>query len=144
MSEQKHQPLPKEKLTSIDSKWGKKPEDHFGYADDAERRAKRGMEDWELLESIPESQKGVPKWFIGVVIVVLLVAIGLSFPFWGDRAGYERDWINWGFGVALIYIAVAAAFVYFMVRLYGSKYGGRLDLDKTEEGQQEADKHKHD
>jgi len=143
MSEQKHQPLPKEELDSIDGKWGRNPEDHFGYSTDEERRAKRGMEDWELLESIPESQKGVPKWFIGVVIVVLLVAIGLSFPFWGDRAGYERGWINWGFGVAIIYISVASAFVYFMVRLYGSKYGGRLDLDKTEEECEEADK-KHD
>lgn len=139
MSEQKHEPLPKDKLTSIDSEWGEKPEDHFGYASDEERRAKRGMEDWELLESIPESQKGVPKWFIGVVIVVLLVAIGLSFPFWGDRPGYEREWVNWGFAVALIYIAVASVFVYFMVRLYGSKFGGRLDLDKDKDAHEDGD-----
>lgn len=139
MNEQKNKPLPKEKLTAIDSKWGETPEDHFGYASDEERLAKRGMEDWELLESIPESQKGVPKWFIGVVIVVLLVAIGLSFPFWGDRPGYERDWINWGFGIALIYLAVAGTFVYFMVRLYGSKFGGRLDLDKSEEENKDSD-----
>ena len=133
MNEPKNKPLPKDKLTAIDSKWGETPEDHFGYASDEERLAKRGLEDWELLESIPESQKGVPKWFIGVVLVVLLVAIGLSFPFWGDRPGYEREWIDWGFGIALIYLAVAGTFVYFMVRLYGSKLGGRLDLDKTEE-----------
>jgi hypothetical protein len=144
MSEQKSKPLPKEKLTSIDSKWGENPNDHFGYASDEERRAKRGMEDWELLESIPESQKGVPKWFIGVVIVVLLVAIGLSFPFWGDRPGYERDWVNWGFVVALIYIGVASVFVFFMVRLYGSKYGGRLDLDKTDEEQAGKKEERHD
>lgn len=141
MSEEKHQPLPREELDSIESKWGETPDDHFGYSSDDERRAKRGMEDWELLESIPESQKGVPKWFIGVVIVVLLVAIGLSFPFWGDRPGYERDWINWGFGIALIYIAVASVFVHFMVRLYGSKFGGRLDLDKT--GADGHDKERH-
>lgn len=129
--DERNKPLPKEKLTAIDSKWGKAPEDHFGYASDEERLAKRGMEDWELLETIPESQRGVPKWFIGVVLMVLLVAIGLSFPFWGDRPGYERAWIDWGFGVAILYLAVASAFVWFMVRLYGSKMGGKLDLDKS-------------
>ncbi len=133
--ENKYKHLSKDKLTEIDSKWGETPDDHFGYASDEERRAKRGMEDWELLESIPESQKGVPKWFIGVILVVLLVAIGLSFPFWGDRPGYERSWVNWGFGIAIVYITVAAAFVYFMVRLYGSKLGGRLDLDKENESE---------
>ncbi len=137
--ENKIKHLSKDELTDIESKWGEKPADHFGYASDEERRATRGMEDWELLESIPESQKAIPKWFIGVILVVLLVAIGLSFPFWGDRPGYERSWVNWGFGVAIIYISVAAAFVYFMVRLYGSKMGGRLDLDKDSEKESEKD-----
>lgn len=138
--EKKHKYLSKDKLTAIDKQWGETPEDHFGYASDEERRAKRGMEDWELLESIPDSQQGVPKWFIGVILVVLLVAIGLSFPFWGDRPGYERSWVNWGFAIAIAYIAVASVFVYFMVRLYGSKVGGRLDLDKdSEDANKESD-----
>lgn len=142
MSENKRKPLPKEQLTSIDSKWGEKPEDHFGYASDEERRAMRGMEDWELLESIPESQKPIPKWFIGVIIMVVLLSVGLSFPYWGDRVGYERAWFDAGYIVAFVYLTVAAGFVYFMVKLYGSKFGGRLDLDKTEEKQDkdEADK----
>lgn len=123
------QPESKPKLAEVDGHWGEKPQDHFGYASDEERLAKRGLEDWELVNSIPESQKPVPKWFIGVVLMVLLVAIGLSFPFWGDRVGYEREWVNWGFAVALVYIGVAATFVYFMVRLYGSKSGGQLDVD---------------
>ena len=139
MSEERGKPLPKEKLTEIDSQWGTTPTDHFGYASDEERLSKRGMEDWELLETIPESQKGVPKWFIGVVIVVLLVAIGLSFPFWGDRPGYERNWIDWGFGIAILYLTVASAFVWFMVRLYGSKIGGRLDLDPDKEKSDHAE-----
>ncbi len=138
--EQKPKHLSKENLKAIDSKWGETPKDHFGYASDEERLAKRGMEDWELLESIPDSQQGVPKWFIGVILVVLLVAIGLSFPFWGDRPGYEREWINWGFAVAIVYIGVASVFVYFMVRLYGSKLGGRLDLDeKTDTTEKDKD-----
>jgi hypothetical protein len=104
--------------------WGHVPDDNFGYSSDEERRAKRGLEDWELLESVPQSQKGVPKWFIAVIVAVLLVAIGLSFPFWGDRPGYEREWINWGFGAAILYLGVFGAFVYFMVNKYSPNVDG--------------------
>lgn len=113
--------------------WGEQVDGHFGYASDEERLAKRGMEDWELVERISESQKGVPYWFIAVVLVVLLVAVGLSFPFWGNRPGYVRDWVDWGFVAALFYIAAASAVVYFMVQLYGTSTGGRLDSDKNSE-----------
>jgi len=116
-------------LGSVKSGWGEHSDDHFGYQSEQERLDKRGLEDWELVNTIPESQRGVPKWFIAVILVVLLVAIGLSFPFWGDRPGYERSWFNWGFGGAIIYIAVMSVFVYFMVNLYGSNIGGKLDSD---------------
>lgn len=111
-------------------KWGQVPDDNFGYSSDEERRAKRGLEDWELLESVPRSQKGVPLWFVAVIIAVLLVAIGLSFPFWGDRPGFERDWINWGFGAALLYLAVFGAFVYFMVNKYSPSVDGMEEQDQ--------------
>ncbi|HEX22213.1 MAG TPA: hypothetical protein ENH21_02140 [Chromatiales bacterium] len=109
--------------------WGEIPEDNFGYASDEERRAKRGLEDWELVEKVPDSQRGVPRWFLGVIVMVLLVAIGLSFPFWGDRPGYEREWINWGFGAAILYLAVFGTFVYFMVNMYSSSVDGTLPDD---------------
>jgi len=124
-------------VDALKREWGKKPEDHFGYASDEERLSKRGMEDWELVDKIPESQRGVPLWFIAVILVVLLIAIGLSFPFWGDRPGYERSWFNLGFVAAIVYLIVGGGFVYFMVNLYGSRTGGRLDSDKT--GQQAQD-----
>lgn len=121
------------------SAWGEIPDDNFGYASDEERRAKRGLEDWELVEKIPESQEGVPRWFWGIIVIVLLIAIGLSFPFWGDRPGYEREWINWGFGAALLYIVVFGAFVYFMVNFYGSSIAGRLDSDEENEEPRQDD-----
>lgn len=112
------------------SHWGEETNGHFGYASDEERRAKRGMEDWELVEKIPESQKSIPYWFAAVVVAVLLVAVGLSFPFWGNRPGQVRDWVDWGFVAAIFYIGAASAFIYFMVQLYGTSSGGRLDSDK--------------
>ena len=120
------------KLGDVSSNWGKNPDHHFGYVSDEERLAKRGLEDWELVEKIPESQRGVPYWFIAVIAIVLLIAIGLSFPFWGDRPGYEREWVNWGFFGALVYLAVFGTFVYFMVNLYGSEWAGKLDSDKQQ------------
>jgi hypothetical protein len=112
-----------------DKKWGEIPEDNFGYASDEERRQKRGLEDWELVEKIPQSQKGVPKWFIAVIVAVLLVAIGLSFPFWGDRPGYEREWIDWGFGAAILYLLVFGGFVYVMVNVYSPSVDGIDSVD---------------
>ncbi len=124
----------KTNLTEVEKPlWGEKPDDHFGYASDEERLAKRGLEDWELVETISESQEGVPYWFIGVVVGVLLVAVGLSFPFWGSRPGQVREWVDWGFLAALFYIAAAATVVYFMVQLYGTSTGGRLDSDKQKD-----------
>jgi hypothetical protein len=111
--------------------WGTIPEDNFGYASDEERRRKRGLEDWELVEKIPESQKRVPPWFFAVIAAVLLVSIGLSFPFWGTRKGFELDWAEWGFGTgaAILYLIVFGGFVWYMVNFYGSKSAGRLDSD---------------
>jgi len=114
-------------------KWGEIPDDNFGYASDEERRNKRGLEDWELVEKIPQSQKGVPKWFLAVIVAVLLVAIGLSFPFWGDRPGYERQWIDWGFGAAILYLVVFGGFVYLMVNKYSPSVDGSEDMDDKDD-----------
>jgi hypothetical protein len=125
----KDQEKPNEML-AVQSEWGEKPGDHFGYASDEERLAKRGLEDWELVEKIPESQRGVPYWFVAVVVTVLLVAVGLSLPFWGNRPGYERPWVDWGFLAAIVYVGAGAVLVYYMVNMYGSHRAGHLDSDQ--------------
>jgi hypothetical protein len=125
---------------AVESHWGKTDAQHFGYASDDERKAKRGLEDWELVEKIPESQRPVPYWFFAVVVVVLLVGVGLSFPFWGLRPGDNRPWLDWGYLIALVYIAVAAAFVWHMVRMYGSSKAGRLDSDPENRNDQDRPK----
>jgi hypothetical protein len=129
-----------------ETKWGELRKDHFGYASDKERLEKRGLEDWELVEKIPESQQKVPYWFMAVVVIVLLVGVGLSFPFWGLRPGVVVNWVDWvtdpGFLGSLVYITVAAAFVYYMVNMYGSSVGGRLDSDEEKQNEENGDQKK--
>jgi len=131
-------------LTNEKSQWGELRKDNFGYASNEERLEKRGMEDWELVEKIPESQLNVPYWFWAVVVIVLLVGVGLSFPFWGLRPGVVVKWTDWvkdpGFLGSLVYISLAGAFVWYMVNMYGSAAAGRLDSDKK--GQDEINKDK--
>ena len=125
---------PTTSLGSVEPQWGKVDAEHFGYESDEDRKSKRGLEDWELVEKIPASQKPVPYWFFAVVVVVLLVGIGLSFPFWGRRPGDDRPWLDWGFLIAIVYIAVAGSFVWYMVRLFGPKSrAGRSDGDAGKE-----------
>jgi len=128
------QDKPAPALGSVESQWGKVDAKHFGYESEDDRKSKRGLEDWELVEKIPASQKPVPYWFFAVVVVVLLVGIGLSFPFWGRRPGDDRPWLDWGFLIAIVYIAVAGSFVWYMVRLFGPKSrAGRSDGDAGKE-----------
>ncbi len=97
--------------------WGKKPEDNFGYQDDQERRDKRGLEDWEMVSSMNESKVSIPYWFIAIFIVLLLVAIGLTFPFWGNRPGYERPFFDWGIPMGAAWVIVMSFVIYYFVDL---------------------------
>jgi hypothetical protein len=123
-------------LSKEESKWGETRKDNFGYASDKERLEKRGMEDWELVEKIPESQGKVPFWFMAVVVCVLLVGVGLSFPFWGLRPGVEVNWVEWvkdpGFLGSLVYVTIAIIFIYFMVTRSGKSNVNKLDSEKKE------------
>ncbi len=126
------------------SQWGEHRKDNFGYASNEERLEKRGLEDWELVEKIPDSQLKVPYWFWAVVAIVLLVGVGLSFPFWGLRPGVVVKWTDWvedpGFLGSLVYITLAGAFIWYMVNMYGSSTGGRLDSDQESQKKIQGDK----
>ncbi len=117
--------------SSYEKEGVRRMEEHFGYASDEERRRKRGLEDWEMVDSIPTSQKPIPRWFIAVIVGITFVSISLSFPFFGRRAFSIFNWSYWGVGVigAVVWIVVGSFFIYFMTRMYGSETGGRLDND---------------
>ncbi len=127
----------KNDLANEESRWGELRKDNFGYASNEERLEKRGMEDWELVEKIPESQGKVPFWFMGVVVCVLMVGVGLSFPFWGLRPGVVVNWVDWvkdpGFLGSLVYVTVAIIFIYFMVTRSGKSFPNNAELDKKTE-----------
>ena len=99
-----------------DVKWGEERDDHFGYETEEERISKRGLEDWELVEHMEESgDHRVPYWFIGLFFVLLFIAIGLTFPFWGVRAGYERPWFDWGIVAGSAWVLFISVVIYYFV-----------------------------
>lgn len=73
-------------LDPIENEWGAPPDDNFGYTSEEERRAHRGLEDWELLDKMSDSQPGLFDWLhtvVGAVIVGVvifaLVAYGIYY-----------------------------------------------------------------
>jgi len=83
----------------------------------------KGMTDEEIIASGQglESSQGVPRWFFAILVVMVLIAFGLTLPFWGDRVDNPRPWFTWGHIAALAYILVFGGFVYAMTMLYDPK-----------------------
>jgi len=100
-----------------ETEWGEKSADNFGYANEDERKDKRGLEDWEMVNSMEHSDVGIPYWFIAIFFVLLIVAIGLTFPFWGNRPGYERPWFDWGIPLGVAWVVVMSFIIYYFVDL---------------------------
>jgi flagellar biosynthesis/type III secretory pathway M-ring protein FliF/YscJ len=100
-----------------DTKWGEVRDDNYGYANKQERLEKRGLEDWEMVQTMNESKVSIPYWFIAIFIVLLIVAVGLTFPFWGNRPGYERPWFDWGIPAGVAWVVVMSFLIYYMVDL---------------------------
>ncbi len=105
------------KINQSEPKWGEVPEDNFGYRDEEERRNKRGLEDWELVQTMEETSTSIPYWFIAIFILLLLIAIGLTFPFWGNRPGFERPWFDWGIPAGAAWVIVMSFLIYYFVDL---------------------------
>ncbi|VAW86638.1 hypothetical protein MNBD_GAMMA16-2154 [hydrothermal vent metagenome] len=96
-------------------KWGETPESHLGYKSKQERMDKRGLEDWEMVAAMETSDQPIPYWFFAIFVVLLIVAVGLTFPFWGNRPGYERSWFDWGIPAGVAWVLVTSAAIYYMV-----------------------------
>lgn len=99
------------------AKWGESRSDNFGYKSDEERKDRRGLEDWEMVEEMSENNVIIPYWFIAIFVVLLLVAVGLTFPFWGNRPGYERPWFDWGIPAGVAWVVFMSFIIYYFVDL---------------------------
>jgi hypothetical protein len=77
MAETEHRTKTKSSdLDAVESKWGAQPNDNFGYASEEERRANRGLEDWEMVDRMSESQPGVFAWLhtvVGAVVAGIVI-----------------------------------------------------------------------
>lgn len=126
----------KKVLESIDeAEWGKVDSNQMGYASEEERHKKRGLEDWEMVEKMQSSEHRIPYWFFALFGVLLLVAIGLTFPFWGVRPGYERSWFDWGIPAGVAWCVTMAAIIYYLVD-FRHRAG---DKAKEEQARKEAE-----
>lgn len=119
------------KAIDDDPRWGQDREDHFGYRDESDRIKRRGLEDWELVEKMSEtSDHRIPYWFFALFIVLLAVATGLTFPFWGVRPGFERSWFDWGIVAGVAWVVTMSVVIYYFVDYRHRK---RKDGDPADE-----------
>jgi len=112
-----------------------------------QKHQKIGMTDEEIIASGSglESKDRVPKWFLAIIVVVVLVAYGLTVPFWGDRVDSPRPWFTWGHLAALAYILVFGGFVYVMTTMYGNGYTEEDEEDDvSSDAVNPAEKHQAD
>jgi len=128
--EGKNKPVPPPETESMG--WGEKSASNYGYASDQERLDKRGLEDWEMVQTMEHSTTSIPYWFIAIFIVLLLVAIGLTFPFWGNRPGFERPYFDWGIPAGAAWVIVMSFVIYYFVDLR------HILKDKKERREKEA------
>jgi len=123
----------KESLEPIkEVEWGKIESDQMGYASEEERHTKRGLEDWEMVEKMQTSEHRIPYWFFALFGVLLLVAVGLTFPFWGVRPGYERSWFDWGIPIGVAWCVIMAGIIYYMVDYRHRDSDAKADNERKE------------
>jgi len=115
-----------------EAEWGKIENDQMGYASEEERHTKRGLEDWEMVEKMQTSEHRIPYWFFALFGVLLLVAVGLTFPFWGVRPGYERSWFDWGIPIGVAWCVIMAGIIYYMVDYRHRDSDARAENERKE------------
>ena len=111
-----------------------KTEDNPGKTDqktNSEDRPKRGLEDWEMLQTREEPPLKVPYWLIMLIVGLLIGSILLTFPLMGVREGYERPWLDWGLLVGVGYGVVALLMIYLFMR--GRKKSANESKSRTDD-----------
>ncbi|HXJ16830.1 MAG TPA: hypothetical protein VNM68_06495 [Candidatus Polarisedimenticolia bacterium] len=66
----------------VRDEWGQQPDDNFGYASDEERRANRGLEDWEMVEQMSQSEGDLFAWLrttVGAIVLGVVAFIAVAY-----------------------------------------------------------------
>ena len=80
------------------------------------QRPKKGLEDWEMLQTREEPPLKIPYWVPIIIVGMLAGAVLLSFPLTGVRGGYERPWFDNGLVIGVGYGLLALLVIYFILR----------------------------
>ncbi|OIO54028.1 MAG: hypothetical protein COX57_13480 [Alphaproteobacteria bacterium CG_4_10_14_0_2_um_filter_63_37] len=93
----------------------------------------REMTDAELLASMDQepSGRGFPMWLVAIFLLLLVMAVGLDYPFWGQKTVVpegatgvvleQRSWFTWGKVGAIAYVTFFGALIWYMVHYNGRK-----------------------
>jgi len=114
-----------------DARWGALPQDNFGYKDTQERRAKRGLEDWEMIEdhvertSTPRSSK---RWMLYSMLGAAAVSVILLLYLINTSPREMNFWTSSHFSNSVF------VFIFFCVVVYTSGVF-KLIHDNSHEGQ---------
>jgi len=96
-----------------------------------EHRPRRGLEDWEMLQTKEEAPLKVPYWFITLIIALLIGAVLLTLPLSGVRDGYERPWLDMGILVGIGYGIASLIVIYIFMRKRKNKDKQSTPADKS-------------
>ncbi len=95
-----------DKLTPIEDHWGEIPDNQFGYTDENERHAKRGLEDRELTESVTTSQHYFPKWLLHFTLISAVCAISYIIYYRFTHSGKVHSWISDSISIELLIFSI--------------------------------------
>jgi len=99
---QNHNTNNSDSLPQCENHWGKIPDNQFGYSNEEERHAKRGLEDWELADSIKASQSHFPKWLVHFTIISIICAVSFIVYYKLTHFGQVNSWVSDSISIELL------------------------------------------
>lgn len=81
-----------------------------------EHRPRKGLEDWELLQTEEEPPLKIPYWLPIIIGGLFVFAIIATLPLLGVREGFERPWLDSGLLVGAGYGITSLVVIYLFMR----------------------------
>lgn len=81
-----------------------------------EHRPRKGLEDWEMLQTTEEPPLKIPYWLPIIIGGLLVFAIISTLPLLGVREGFERPWLDSGLFIGAGYGITSLVVIYLFMR----------------------------